>query len=80
MTIEERAKEYSQRNFDGFYSGMENAEYDAYVVGSKKQREIDIENACQWFTDYLFDVLGCPDDWCRSGEEEFKKAMNYESK
>ena len=39
-----------------------------------------INDACKWFSDYLFDI-GYPDDWMRdspnlkSGEERFRKAM-----
>ena len=39
-----------------------------------------IEKACEWFSDYLFEI-GYPDDWKRdseniiSGERRFRKAM-----
>ena len=42
-----------------------------------------IEKACEWFSDYLFEI-GYPDDWKRdseniiSGERRFRKAMKKE--
>lgn len=42
-----------------------------------------IEKACEWFSDYLFEI-GYPDDWERdsenivSGEQRFRKAMKKE--
>ena len=42
-----------------------------------------IEQACEWFSDYLFEI-GYPDDWKRaseniiSGEQRFRKAMKKE--
>ena len=42
-----------------------------------------IEKACEWFSDYLFEI-GYPDDWERdsenivSGKERFRKAMEKE--
>ena len=42
-----------------------------------------IEKACDWFSDYLFEI-GYPDDWERdsenivSGKERFRKAMEKE--
>ena len=42
-----------------------------------------IETACEWFSDYLFEI-GYPDDWERdsenivSGKERFRKAMEKE--
>ena len=79
-TIEERAKEYSLKDFDGYYTGREKAVEEGYIAGAKKQREKDIDKACAWFEKYLAEI-GYPDDWCRdsevqeSGEERFRKAM-----
>ena len=42
-----------------------------------------IEKACEWFSDYLFEI-GYPNDWKRdseniiSGEQKFRKAMKKE--
>lgn len=80
MTIEERAKEYSLKDFDGYYTGREKAVKEGYIAGAKEQRQIVIEKACAWFEKYLAEI-GYPDDWCRdsevqeSGEERFRKAM-----
>ena len=40
-TIEERAKEYSLRDFDGFYTGREKAVEEGYIAGAMEQKEID---------------------------------------
>ena len=79
-TIEERAKEYSLKDFDGYYTGREKAVEEGYIAGAKEQRKIDIDKACKWFEGYLAEI-GYPDDWCRdsevqeSGEKKFRKAM-----
>lgn len=79
-TIEERAKEYSLKDFGGYYAGKEKAVEEGYIVGATMQKAIDIEKACEWFTDYLMEI-GYPDDWLRdslnikSGKERFRKAM-----
>lgn len=48
MTIEERAYNYSQRDFDGFYTGFERAEKEAYIAGATDQHKEDLENAVAW--------------------------------
>ena len=40
-TIEERAKEYSLKDFDGYYTGREKAVEEDYVVGATIQKYID---------------------------------------
>ena len=47
-TIEERAKEYSLKDFDGYYTGREKALEEGYIAGAEEQRKIDIEKACEW--------------------------------
>ena len=42
MSIEERAKEYSLKDFDGYYTGREKALEEGYIAGATEQREIDI--------------------------------------
>ena len=42
-TIEERAKEYSLKDFDGYYTGRENAMEEGYIAGAKEQKAIDEE-------------------------------------
>ena len=80
QTIEERAKEYSLKDFDGYYTGREKAVEEGYIAGAKEQRKIDIDKACEWLDNYLMEI-GYPDDWMRdspnmlSGKERFIKAM-----
>ena len=40
-TIEERAKEYSLKDFDGYYTGREKAMEEGYIAGAKEQKAID---------------------------------------
>ena len=40
-TIEERAKEYSLRDFDGFHTGREKAVEEGYIAGAMEQKAID---------------------------------------
>ena len=40
-TIEERAKEYSLKDFGGYYAGKEKAVEEGYVVGATVQKAID---------------------------------------
>lgn len=54
-TIDERAKEYSLKDFDGYYTGREKALEEGYIAGATEQREIDIDKAC-----YVFCHTGCP--------------------
>lgn len=47
-TIEERAKAYSLKDFDGYYTGREKALEEGYIAGAAEQRKIDIDKACEW--------------------------------
>ena len=47
-TIEERAKEYSLRDFDGYYTGREKALEEGYIAGATEQKEIDLICANQF--------------------------------
>ena len=49
-TIEERAKEYSLKDFDGYYTGREKALEEGYIAGATEQKEIDIICANQFLT------------------------------
>ena len=40
-TIEERAKEYSLKDFDGYYTGRERAVEEGYIAGATEQKAID---------------------------------------
>ena len=42
-TIEERAKEYSLKDFDGYYTGRERAVEEGYIAGATEQKAIDEE-------------------------------------
>ena len=42
-TIEERAKENTLKDFDGYYTGRENAMEEGYIAGAKEQKAIDEE-------------------------------------
>ena len=54
-TIEERAKEYSLKDFDGYYTGRERAVEEGYIAGATEQKDIDIDKACN-----IFCHIGCP--------------------
>ena len=47
-TIEERAKEYSLKDFDGYYAGWEKDVEEAYIAGATEQRNIDIMRVRQF--------------------------------
>lgn len=47
-SIEERAKEYSLKDFDGYYTGREKAMEEGYIAGATEQKALDIEKACEW--------------------------------
>lgn len=40
-TIEKRAKEYSLKDFDGYYTGREKAVEEGYIAGATEQKAID---------------------------------------
>ena len=54
-SIEERAKEYSLKDFDGYYTGREKAVEEGYIAGATEQKAIDIDKACN-----IFCHTGCP--------------------
>lgn len=39
-----------------------------------EQRKIDIDKTCEWMEKYM-ESLGYIDEWCRTGEDKFIKAM-----
>lgn len=47
MTIEERAREYTLKDFDGYCTGWEKAVEEAYITGATEQKAIDIARACK---------------------------------
>ena len=72
-TIEERAKEYSLRDFDGYYTGREKALEEGYITGATEQKTIDNKKAkdafgkvCGWLSTY---------PWYNEVLEEFVKTL-----
>ena len=47
-TIKERAKEYSLKDFDGYYTGREEAVEEGYIAGAKEQRKLTLEAFDEW--------------------------------
>ena len=74
-SIEERAKEYSLKDFDGYYTGRERAMEEGYIAGATEQKVIDIDKACEWLDRYLhlFVMKGHINHSVL--EQEFRKAM-----
>lgn len=48
MTIEERAKEYSLKDLDGYYTGREKAVEQGYVAGAGEQKQLTLEAFDEW--------------------------------
>ena len=73
MTIQERAhKTYPIKH-------SENLDYIVcarygFIKGATEQRDIDTEKSIIWLEKYM-ESLGYIDEWCRKGEEEFRKMM-----
>ena len=77
-TIEERAKEYSLKDFDGYYTGREKAMEEGYIAGATEQKAIDIDKACEWlrnnWREYIYqdrDGMILFGHW----ESDFRKSM-----
>lgn len=74
-TIEERAEEYVNR-----HNSLHFTRFLAYLKGATEQKQIDIDNACNWLENnaYLF----VNDNTCSLDEknlvEQFRKAMKGE--
>lgn len=68
-TIEERAREYSLKDFDGYYSGWEKDVEEGYIAGATEQKAIDIENACKWIKENARDYA-CATIRCYGDEDE----------
>lgn len=77
-SIEERAKEYSLKDFDGYYTGRERAVEEGYIVGAQEQKAIDIDKACNIFCHIGYphenDDYDCLKDKCIAWEK-FRKMM-----
>ena len=48
-TIEERAKEYSLKDIDGYYTGRESTVEEGYIAGAKEQKKIDRVHFKKWY-------------------------------
>ena len=48
MTIEERAKQYSLKNFDGYYTGREKAVEEGYIAGAREQKQLTLKAFDEW--------------------------------
>ena len=46
--IEERAKEYSLKDFDGYYTGREKAVEEGYIAGAGEQKHLTLEAFDEW--------------------------------
>jgi len=60
---------------------LDTADFEKYLRKiASEQKNIDIDKACEWFANYLFEI-GYPDDWVRdngtwiNGAARFRKAM-----
>ena len=65
-TIEERAKEYSLKDFDGYYTGREKALEEGYIAGATEQKAIDEEvrlKKCDDMTKAEYDRETAFADW-----------------
>lgn len=47
-TIEERAREYSLKDFDGYYTGREKAVEEGYIAGAGEQKQLTLEAFDKW--------------------------------
>lgn len=73
-TIEERAKEYSLKDFDGYYTGREKAVEEGYIAGATEQKAIDINKACEIVRNIANEYFGDWEQSCKV-EDTFRKAM-----
>ena len=73
-SIEERAKEYSLKDFDGYYTGREKAVEEGYIAGATEQKAIDIDKACEIVRNIANEYFGDWEQSCKV-EDTFRKAM-----
>lgn len=62
-TIEERAKEYSLKDFDGYYTGREKAVEEGYIAGARAQQQLTLEAFDEWL---------CRNSWITRDEDNRK--------
>lgn len=71
-SIEERAKEYSLRGFDGYYTGREKALEEGYIAGATEQKAIDEEvrlKKCDDMTEAEYNRETAFADWYNKNEK-----------
>ena len=73
-SIEERAKEYSLKDFDGYYTGRERAVEEGYIAGATEQKVKDINKACEIVRNIANEYFGDWEQSCKV-EDTFRKAM-----
>ena len=73
-SIEDRAKEYSLRNFDGYYTGRERAVEEGYIAGATEQKAIDIDKACEIVRNIANEYFGDWEQSCKV-EDTFRNTM-----
>ena len=76
-SIAERAKEYSLKDFDGYYTGRERAVKEGYIAGATEQKKADIICVSQFLAreSAYNDSMTCIDnllieELCKAMEEE----------
>ena len=85
-TIEERAKEYSLKDFDGYYTGKEKAVEEGYVVSATIQKYIDEQvrlKKCDDMTQAEYDREAAFADWYHkngNGTLTFSDAIEWARK
>lgn len=85
-TVRERAKEYSLRDFDGYYTGREKALEEGYIAGSTEQKAIDEEvrlKKCDDTTEAEYDREVAFADWYHKngkGTPTFSDAIEWARK
>lgn len=85
-TIEERAKEYSLKDFDGYYTGREKAMEEGYIAGATEQKAIDEEvrlKNCDDMTKAEYDRESAFAEWYhknRKGTPTYSDAIEWARK
>ena len=85
-TIEERAREYSLKDFDGYYTEREKAMEEGYIAGATEQKAIDEEvrlKNCDDMTQAEYDRESAFAEWYhknRNGTPTFSDAIEWARK
>lgn len=79
MSIEERAYKQYPPHQNAFTEELRSKGRAGYIKGARAQRDIDIEKACEWLTDYfVFKHEAMSGQGCNAFLEEFRNAMKGE--